>query len=171
MNFSKLLSVFFLSLIIFSSCSDDENTPSVDTTLLPGDYTVSGYTEETSVSAMGVSQKTTETYVDGTMTVSFTAEPNAVTHNGSFNTEIIIPGFDPQSSSVSYISEFDGDYTVSGNKITFGSADAAMEYQIVELTETTLRIKYQIKETQEIQGFETTTEIVREITLASNDNL
>ncbi|NMM47489.1 hypothetical protein [Marinigracilibium pacificum] len=168
MNFSKLFSVLFLSLAVLVSCSDDENAPSIDVTQLPGSWTVTNYTTESSVSAAGATAKTEEIYTEGTMRVSFTEEPAEVSTSGNFTVDILVQGSNEGTNTYYSIPELNGSYAINGSNVTFGTGETAVDYQILELSATTFKFKMEESTTEEFFGITTTTKSVKVITLTKD---
>ncbi|MCX2743234.1 hypothetical protein OO013_05120 [Mangrovivirga sp. M17] len=188
MNLSKLLPVFFLSLIIFSSCSDDEAGATIQPEAAPGEWKLQDldYASELYISTVDAeSGQTVESKFadvtgelkESTMFITFDdqTDPNTCSATGSYTLTLTtkVAGITMDTSDETFTS-FEGllnEWRIEGNKIIFTSLDGSeTEGTINKLTETEFIIQTSMENEGDFLGDGSTARTVVDLTLYLTKN-
>jgi hypothetical protein len=158
--------LFIVSTSLFISCNDnDDDSPiEIDQSLVPGEWNLTDIKSEngkvtTTIENIPLSGNYSLSGKDYTAEATFTEvsdadKPNTFVSSGGFTVvaKIAIP-----TKTIDYeqvIPDFigAGNWKIDGNKLITTVADNDVSFDITALTETTMSIKKDIKETVEQQG-------------------
>jgi uncharacterized glyoxalase superfamily protein PhnB len=167
----KITKLLLLSIaVIFYSCGDDED-PKPTSEKMVGTWAITAL--DYKGSATSTNGGTTLTAdLSGTgknmnITTTFGANPNTVTSQGSY-TIVMKTTFMGQTETAEenfYDIFLDGTWTLNGNTLSITDNNGTEKATIVEQTNTTLKLKLEVNETETFQGTTITTKTVANYTL------
>ncbi|WMI67534.1 lipocalin family protein [Mangrovimonas sp. YM274] len=160
----KLNLLFAFVTLLFVSCSSDDgnDNPAVITGELAGSWSMVeyNYEGETSYEYMGqsVSSDVVGEAYDIDYVWTFTETPNEVIADGAFGLEVTATSQgESETQDFGMISQYlEGTWEMEGDVITMTSDELIQEFVILEMTETMMKLKSDISDTQNQQGYEVT---------------
>jgi Lipocalin-like domain len=169
----KIAKLLFLGLLVFVSCSEDED-PMPTAAGLIGSWSVTDleYEGTTTTTVTGISLTADFTGVgkDFDLTVTFSENPNMVVSEGSY-TVTLTTTFAGQSETEdieldSFIS--DGTWSLNNKILSVTTSGVTQEATIVSQTDTTLVVKVEVEEIDEADGVRVQTNVQGVYTLTKN---
>lgn len=169
-----LLSVISLGILVFSSCSKDNdgvseaseasiigtwNLTALEATDGKSDTTIDGTSVPTTFEAVGK---------DFDTVVIFSENPQIVTSEGSYTT-VVTTTVMGETTTDEQVGEnfFESDtWRLDGNTLYFGTGDEEIGFTITELTNSKMSLRYQLDENIEIFGSPTSISATYNMTLS-----
>ncbi|NMM47488.1 hypothetical protein [Marinigracilibium pacificum] len=162
MNLFKSLSLFFVVLLVFSSCSEEENAPAIQEEEIEGNWTLSDmdYDSDAYMIFEGQTTKTadiTGKITESNMVVSFSSEPNTATATGNYKMDLTIKPFIGESTTQNLTMEsidgFGSEWRIEGNKFYMKDpegVESALEILKLTNSEFILKGEYNYEEADEL---------------------
>ncbi|WP_428743688.1 lipocalin family protein [Tenacibaculum sp.] len=148
----KKVSLFLITFIlILTSCSSDDNKENISAdivgTWIGNSIDYSGKTETTVQGQTLVTDFVGEGY-DMDYTLTFNETPNIITSEGSYSLKLTYSVLGQTSvqnlENLKFLEE--GTWILDGNKLDVTANGVSKDYEIIELTETTLKISLSTEE-------------------------
>lgn len=168
------LSIIIVSSIIFTSCSNDEDAVSdaseseiIGTWNLTALQTKDG---KSNTDFDGTSLATTFTAVgkDFDTVVTISKNPNIVTSEGSYTTTVTTTVMGETTTEEEIGEDFfeSNEWRLDGSILYFGSGEEEIGFTITELTDSQMSLRYELDETVDFLGFETSVSATYIMTLS-----
>jgi hypothetical protein len=169
----KIAKLLFLGLLVFVSCSEDED-PMPTAAGLIGSWSVTDLeyegTTTTTGSGISITAESVGVGKDLDLTVTFNENPNTVTSEGSYTITLTTTILGQSETEDYFFSGFfgDGTWSLDNKTLTVTSSGVVQEATIVSQTDTTLVVKIETEQTENVDGFSIETYVQGVYTLTKN---